>query len=87
MGKVIRFRDGQMIDPDRITGLIKYELFQNNTHVVSVLGIDGNIVLECKDCNEQAQMLTTLSKQLEPYLNPIDLIDLDLSNEIDKNIN
>lgn len=78
MAQIIRFKDGQMISPDRITGLIKFERYPDNIPVVQILGVDGHITFECATLAEQEELLHTLSKQLERYLNPIDLIDLDL---------
>ncbi|MCB1680356.1 MAG: hypothetical protein H6858_08980 [Rhodospirillales bacterium] len=68
-----------MISPDRITGLIKFERYPDNIPVVQILGIDGHITFECGTMAEQEELLHTLSKQLERYLNPVDLIDLDLN--------
>ena len=80
MSQILRFRDGQMISPERITGLIKFERYPDNIPVVQILSIDGNITFECETLAEQDEMLHTLSKQLEQYLNPVDLIDIELGS-------
>jgi hypothetical protein len=76
---LIRFKDGQMISPDRITGLIKFDRYPDNIPVVQILGMDGHVTFECGSPAEQDELLHTLGKQLERYLNPVDLIDLDLN--------
>ncbi len=78
MGQILRFKDGQMISSDRITGLIKFERYPDNVPVVQILSLDGNISFECRSLAEQDEMLQILSKQLEPHLSPVDLIDIDL---------
>ena len=55
------------------------ERYPDNIPVVQILGIDGHITFECGTMAEQEELLHTLSKQLERYLNPVDLIDLDLN--------
>lgn len=78
MVQLVRFKDGQMISPERITGLIKFDRYPDNVPVVQVLSLDGSLTFECESSAEQEERLRTLSKQLERYLNPIDLVDLEL---------
>lgn len=82
---IIRFKDGQMIAAENVTGLRKFEIYADGRIGVSVLTFgDGPLDFYCETQNEQEDLLQTLSKQLKPHLNPIDLIDFDLS---DKKIN
>lgn len=85
MAKVIRFKDGQMISPDRITGLMKFDRYPDNTPVVQVTGMDGHVTIECGSSAEQEQVLHSLSKKLENYIDVEDLIELDES--IGKKVN
>ncbi len=77
MAKILRFKDGQMISTDRITGLVKFDRYPDNTPVVQVTGIDGHVTIECGSAAEQEQVLHNLGKKLERYHDVEDLFDLD----------
>ena len=87
MSNIIRFKDGQKISSDRITGLIKFERYPDNIPVVQILGVDGHITFECSTLAEQDELLHTLSKQLERYLNPVDLIDIEMDLGVSNKVN
>lgn len=82
MGQILRFKDGQMIDSERITGLIKFERYADGAFMVLILGVDGNVEFECETKPEQEELLSNLSAQLALHLNPVELVDLNLASSV-----
>ena len=81
---IVRFKGGQMMHVDRIVGLFKWKNYDTDELFICVETLGGSVNLDCASEEEQNDMLLTLSKQLERYLNPVDLIDLDFANISEK---
>lgn len=81
---LVRFKDGQIIETDRFTGLQKWKNYDTEQLFVSVNTMDGAFNFECKSENNQDDTLMTISKQLEQYLNLIDLVDLNIDTNVQK---